>query len=279
MIIQTENLRKRYGSVDALDGLTLSAPENGLFAFLGPNGAGKTTTIRILNGLTAKTSGTARIAGVDIEADPTATKRLCGLAAQTINLDGELTVAENLDFHGRLYGMPRRDRVARSARLLDYADMTDRAKSRVRTLSGGLKRRVMLVRALMHKPRLLFLDEPTAGLDPEIRRRIWNLIKKVCLDGVAVFLTTHYIEEAEFLADRVGFIDRGRLVAEGSPADLMARLGSWAVDRFGDGEAGTGYFPSREAAEASLAEGLHGATLRRVNLEDAFLSLTGRKVR
>lgn len=279
MIIEMTDLVKSFGAVKALDGLTLSVGEGGLFAFLGPNGAGKTTTIRILNGLSAMDSGTARIAGVDITRDPTAVRRLCGLAAQTVNLDGELTVAENLDFHGRLFGLPRALRKARSGELLEYVELADRAHSRVKGLSGGLKRRLMVARAMLHQPRLLFLDEPTAGLDPAIRRRIWNLIKKVCKDGITVFLTTHYIEEAEFLADRVGFIHQGRMAEEGTPAEMMARLGKWAVDLYGESDIETRYFASREEANGFVRTGERECALRRVNLEDVFLSLTGKRVR
>ena len=279
MIIELDGLVKCFGAVKALDGLDLRIEEGGLFAFLGPNGAGKTTTIRILNGMTAMDAGSARIAGVDIVREPIRAKSLCGLASQNINLDGELTVAENLDFHGRLYGMPRQLRRARSGELLDYVEMADRADSRVKGLSGGLKRRLMVARALLHRPRLLFLDEPTAGLDPAIRRRIWGLIKRVCLDGVTVFLTTHYIEEAEFLADRVGFIHRGRLVAEGTPGGMVDGVGEWAVDRYAGVEMETEYFRDREAANARLLDAPAEATLRRVNLEDAFLSLTGKRVK
>lgn len=279
MIVQLENLVKTYGDTRALDGLDLAVPEGSLYAFLGPNGAGKTTTIRILNGLTRATSGTVRIAGVDIGRDHLSAKRLCGLAAQVANLDGELTVRENLDFHGRLHAMPGPERRSRIAELLEYVEMADRADSLVKTLSGGLKRRLLVARALLHRPRLLFLDEPTAGLDPAIRRRIWNLVKKVRKDGVSVFLTTHYIEEAEFLADRVGFIHRGRLVDEGVPTEIMARLGEWAVDHFGEDGQGTAYFATREEANRHIRENTAELTLRRVNLEDAFLALTGKRVR
>ncbi|MDR1744556.1 MAG: ABC transporter ATP-binding protein [Planctomycetota bacterium] len=278
-MIELVGLTKRFGGVKALDGLRLAVGEGGLFAFLGPNGAGKTTTIRILNGLTRMDSGQARIAGIDIAADPATIKKMCGLASQSSNLDSELTVAENLDFHGRLYGLSRARRRAAAAELLDYVDMADRADSLVRGLSGGLKRRLMVARALLHRPRLLFLDEPTAGLDPAIRRRLWNLIKKICRDGVTVFLTTHYIEEAEFLADRVGFIDQGRLAAEGSPAEMMARMGQWAVDQYGASGLETRFFAERGEASACLLESGGEAALRRVNLEDVFLSLTGRRVR
>lgn len=278
MIIETAGLIKRYGEVVALDGLDLEVEEGGIFAFLGPNGAGKTTTIRILNGLTRMDGGTAAIAGVDIAGDPVGVKKLCGLAAQNMNLDGELTVSENLDFHGRLYGMSRQERRAMGESLLDYVEMADRAKSLVKGLSGGLKRRLMVARALLHRPRLLFLDEPTAGLDPVIRRRIWNLIKKVRQDGVTVFLTTHYIEEAEMLADRVGFIDAGKLVAEGTPERLIEGIGRWAVDCYGGTDVETRYFANREDAGRHMRQTEKEATLRRVNLEDAFISLTGRRV-
>ncbi len=278
MIIEIEGLVKKYGSVTALDGLDLTVAEGELFAFLGPNGAGKTTTIRILNCLTAMTSGQVRIGGIDIGKDPRKARRLCGLAAQSANLDGELTVGGNLDFHGRLYDMPRQQRAERSAELLSYVELADRTHSLVKTLSGGMKRRLMVARALLHRPRLLFLDEPTAGLDPAIRRRLWNLIKKVKADGVSVFLTTHYIEEAEFLADRVAFIHRGKLASAGAPHTIMASLGHWAVDHFGGTDMETRYFPDRETAASHIRRCGVEATLRRVNLEDVFLRETGERV-
>lgn len=279
MIIETAGLTKYYGTVKALDGLNLAVPEGGVFAFLGPNGAGKTTTMRILNGLTRKSAGTVRIDGADIAEEPERIKKLCGMAAQNINLDGELTVSENLDFHGRLYGLPRSRRRERAAKLLDYVELAERSGSVVKGLSGGMKRRLMVARALLHSPRLLFLDEPTAGLDPAIRRRIWNLIKKVCKDGVTVFLTTHYIEEAEMLADRVCFIEAGKKVVEGTPEALIAGLGVWAVDRYGETELETRYFSSRDEANRSVRESVGEATLRRVNLEDAFIAMTGKRMK
>ena len=279
MMIQLEGLVKTYGRTKALDGLSLSVEEGELFAFLGPNGAGKTTTIRILNGLTAMTSGRAAINGIDLQQDPLAVKRLCGLAAQQINLDNELSVAENLEIHGRLYGMKGAERRARSQELLEYVELPDRAGSLVKTLSGGLKRRLMMARALLHQPRLLFLDEPTVGLDPAIRRRIWSLIKKVRKDGVTIFLTTHYIEEAEYLADRVAFIHEGRLVRLGTPKEITASLGDWAVDRFGESEIETKYFQQRDEAHQYISENNFEFTMRRVNLEDAFLALTGKRVK
>ncbi|MDR2459603.1 MAG: ABC transporter ATP-binding protein [Deltaproteobacteria bacterium] len=278
-MIELQHIKKAFGKTVALDDLSLSVPKGELFAFLGPNGAGKTTTIRILNGLSYLDSGKAFIAGVDILKNPLDAKRLCGMVAQHTNLDGELTVMENLDIHGRLFGMSKKDRLDSSLELLEYVEMADRRQSFVKTLSGGLKRRLMIARALIHKPQLLFLDEPTVGLDASIRRRIWSLIKKINQAGVTIFLTTHYIEEAEFLADRVAFILEGKLRETGVPSDIMARLGYWAVDTFENGDMHTGFFPDREAAGDYIQSLKGGGTLRRVNLEDAFVTLTGKRVK
>ncbi len=278
MIIQTRHLVKHYGSTTALNDLTLAVRRGSLFAFLGPNGAGKSTTIRILNGLASMDGGEAMIDGIDVSRNPLAAKRLCGLAAQQVNLDNDLTLRENLDFHGRLYGMPRQARKSRIALLLEYVQLSDRADKLVKTLSGGMKRRVMAIRALLHEPKLLFLDEPTAGLDPDIRRHLWDLIRNINNDGVTVFLTTHYIEEAEFLADEVAFIHQGQLVRQAAPDAVKADLGKWAVDYPHEKTTQSAYFPSRDAAAAFAATQSSTCTVRPVNLEDAFLSLTGRRV-
>jgi ABC-2 type transport system ATP-binding protein len=277
-MIQIKELQKSYGKTRALDGINLSVAAGELFAFLGPNGAGKTTTIRILTGLTRLGSGRALLNGHDIESDGIAAKRQCGLVPQHINLDSELTVLENLDIHGRLFGMAPARRRQKIEELLAYVELADRTGSLVKQLSGGLKRRLMIARALMHEPRILFLDEPTVGLDAAIRRRIWALVKRVQQDGTTIFLTTHYIEEAEFLAGRVAFIDQGRIVAIDQPHNLMARLGHWAIDQVNGEGMQTRYFPTREEATRFSAGQDCGFTLRRVNLEDAFLALTGKKV-
>ena len=277
-MIKIENLKKTYAKTQALAGIDLQVPAGELFAYLGPNGAGKTTTIRILTGLTRLTDGGAALNGHDIAADAMAAKRQFGLVPQHINLDSELTVGENLDIHGRLFGMPATDRKQRIRELLDYIELGDRVHSLVKQLSGGLKRRVMIARALLHSPRILFLDEPTVGLDAGIRRRIWGLIKQIRQDGTTIFLTTHYIEEAEFLADRVAFLDKGRIVTMDTPQRLIESIGMWAVDQLTGHGMHTQYFQDREAARASMAGHETGFTLRRVNLEDAFLTLTGRKV-
>jgi len=277
-MITIENLQKSYGKTRAVDGIDLEVGKGELFAFLGPNGAGKTTTIRMLTGLTRKGGGTVRLNGHDIDRAALAAKRQCGLVPQHINLDSELTVRENLDIHGRLFGMDGALRQRKIEELLAYVELGERADSLVRLLSGGLKRRLMIARALLHEPRILFLDEPTVGLDAAIRRRIWSLIKRVQQDGTTIFLTTHYIEEAEFLAGRVAFLDQGRIVALDRPQGLMARLGEWAIDRVDDEGIHTAYFPSRDEATRFSSGQSNGFTLRRVNLEDAFLALTGKKV-
>ncbi len=199
-MIRIQNLKKNYKTVKALKGVSLTIGEGELFAYLGPNGSGKTTTIRILTGLTRATEGSALLNGFDINSDTLKAKRQFGLVPQTSNLDPELTVRENLDIHGRLYEMGSAERVSRINELLQYIDLNERRDSPVKQLSGGMKRRVMIARAIMHTPKILFLDEPTTGLDPGIRRKIWSLVKKIQGEGTTVFLTTHYIEEAEFLA-------------------------------------------------------------------------------
>lgn len=277
-MIRIENLKKSYGKTQALAGIDLHVPAGELFAYLGPNGAGKTTTIRILTGLTRLSGGAAALNGHDIGSQATAAKRQCGLVPQHVNLDSELTVGENLDLHGRLFGMPAANRKARIAELLAYVELSDRVHSLVKQLSGGLKRRVMIARALLHSPRILFLDEPTVGLDAAIRRRIWSLIKQIQQQGTTIFLTTHYIEEAEFLADRVAFLESGRIVAVDTPATLIAGVGHWAVDWVTEMGMQSACFPSREAAQTAGSARHNGFTLRRVNLEDAFLTLTGKKV-
>ena len=277
-MIQIEKLEKNYGRVEALRGIDLTVPGGELFAYLGPNGAGKTTTIRILTGLTRMTAGRALLCGHDIGQEPLAAKKQIGLIPQHVNLDNELTVAENLLTHGRLHHVPRQVIGPRIEELLAYIELEDKRNAPVKKLSGGMKRRVMIARALLHQPQILFLDEPTVGLDAAIRRRIWGLIKKIQKDGVTIFLTTHYMEEAEFLAERVAFIDQGRIVALDTPANLIARVGDWAMDRLTGDALQTLYFQTQEEAKRSAIGHVNGFTVRRVNLEDAFLRMTGKKL-
>lgn len=277
-MIRIEKLVKNYGTVQALRGIDLRVEEGELFAYLGPNGSGKTTTIKILTGLAYPSSGDAYLHGFHIERETLQAKRQCGFVPQSVNLDHELTVFENLNIHGKLFHMNRKEREARIDALLEYVEIRERRDTPVKHLSGGLKRRVMVARALMHRPRILFLDEPTVGLDPAIRRRIWSLVKKIQQGGSTIFLTTHYIEEAEFLAGRVAFLDGGSIVGLDTPASLMNRLGAWALDRIVDGEMQTNFFATREEANSHIERQEGSFSLRRVNLEDVFISLTGKKV-
>ncbi len=278
-MIRVNNLIKNYKKVEALAGVDIHVKPGEIFAYLGPNGAGKTTTIRILTGLTQASSGSCCINGFNIEKEVRQAKQQYGLVPQAINLDQELTVQENLIIHGWLYRMKSSEISSRIDALLDYVELLEKKKSQVKTLSGGMKRRLMVARALLHGPKVLFLDEPTVGLDPAIRRKIWALIKKIQTGGTTIFLTTHYIEEAEFLADRVAFLDQGRVVALDSPERLMESLGAWAIDRLVEDGMETVYFKTRNDAERFNTLKSEQYTLRRVNLEDAFLDLTGKKVK
>lgn len=277
-ILEVDRLTKRYSYTLALDAASFSVQPGEFFAYLGPNGSGKTTTIRILNGLCIPSSGSVKFEGKDLFSQGRKARNHFGLVPQSINLDRDLTVDHNLDLHGRYFSVPTKTRKKRISDLLEYVGLSDRSKSLVKHLSGGFQRRVMIVRALVHEPKILFLDEPTVGLDPAIRRQIWALIKQIQRDGTTIFLTTHYIEEAEFLADRVAFLCEGKVVVIDHPINLISRLGSWAVDRYEDGQMKSSYYESRsEAIETVKGEG-DAFHLRRVNLEDAYLQITGKRV-
>lgn len=277
-MIRLEKLCKHYRRHEALKGVSLRVKPGELFAYLGPNGAGKTTTIRLLTGLCRPSSGDAFLNGFHFVRQSLQAKRQCGLVPQAINLDQELSVQENLDIHGRLFYMSGRKRRENIEHLLDYVGLADRRSAQVKKLSGGLKRRAMIARALVQQPRILFLDEPTVGLDAQIRRRIWALIKKIQRDGTTIFLTTHYIEEADFLADRVAFLNSGELVALDTPEVFKTSLGEWAIDVMKNDLVETAFFASRQEAERFGSQEKGSFTLRRVNLEDAYLALTGRKL-
>ncbi len=232
-MIKIDGLTKDYAGRNVVSGLNLEVETGELFGFLGPNGAGKTTTIRILTTLTKPSSGSVHINGFDVSREPSKAKAEFGIVQQHISLTRDLSVAENLELHGRLHHLPAQERKKRIDELLEYVDLTEHADQLIDQLSGGMKRRAMIARALLHRPRLLFLDEPTVGLDASARRRVWDLIRRMNADGCTVFLTTHYIEEAEALCNRVGIIHTGRLIALGTPLQLRKRLGLVTVEVVG----------------------------------------------
>jgi len=222
MMIEVKDLVKEYGNIKAVNGVSFYIKEGEVFGLLGPNGAGKTTIIRVLTTIILPTKGIAKVAGFDVVNEPEKVRNVIGVAPQEINLDRELTVYENLMIHGMLHRM--KDLKERAYELIKWAGLSGRADNIVEELSGGMKRRLLIARALMHYPRVLFLDEPTVGLDPQIRRQIWDMIRNLKYEGITVMLTTHYIEEAENLCDRVGILNRGKLIALGQPKKLKNGL-------------------------------------------------------
>lgn len=281
-VIVTEKLTKRYSDILAVKDLNLKVNWGETFGFLGPNGAGKTTTIRVLTTLTKPTSGRAWVNGFDVVKEPDNVKKEFGVVQQHMSLDRDLTVKENMEFHARLHHLKSSERKQRIAELLDYVGLTEQANRMVAELSGGMKKRAMIVRALIHRPKILFLDEPTVGLDAQTRRRLWELIRRLNRDGTTIFLTTHYIEEAEALCHRVGIIHQGRLIALGKPVELRQRLGLFTVETLANNtNTQYHYFPNRTAARSyvqSLPPELKTIIIRESNLEDIFVELTGQKV-
>ena len=223
-MIHVQDLVKTYGEIKAVDHVSFDVAEGEIFAFLGPNGAGKTTTIQMLTTLVPPTAGSVTIDGIDPRLHPHEVRRRFGIVFQDPSLDGELTAYENMELHGVLYGVPRRARPERIERLLTVFELWDRRKGFVKTFSGGMKRRLEIARGFLHTPKILFLDEPTLGLDPQSRNQLWTHVKHLNqTEGVTVFLTTHYMEEADRVAQRVGIIDHGRIVAQGSSQELKAQ--------------------------------------------------------
>ncbi|HSF43992.1 MAG TPA: ATP-binding cassette domain-containing protein [Thermoanaerobaculia bacterium] len=228
-ILETQGLTRRFGDFTAVDGLTIAVPEGEAFGLLGPNGAGKTTAIRMLTTLLTPTAGSARVAGFDLAREPAAVRRAIGYVPQAVSVDGSLTAYENLLIFAKLYDIPRKEREGRIGQALDLVGLTEHAGRLVREFSGGMIRRLEIAESTLHRPPLLFLDEPTVGLDPLARAAVWEHIQKLHEAGTSIFLTTHYMEEADDLCDRLAILHRGKVAAIGSPAELKASLGREAA--------------------------------------------------
>ncbi len=258
--IEAKGIVKRYASgLTAVDGVNFQIPEGICFGILGPNGAGKTTTIRMSYGFIPLTAGDILILGRSISAEPRAVKALLGVCPQEDNLDPDFRPREGLAAYARFFGIPRPEALRRAAELLDFVGLAEKASASVRELSGGMKRRLAFARALVHRPRVLVLDEPTTGLDPQARHLVWEKVRSLKKEGVTILLTTHYMEEAAGLCDELLILDAGRILEQGSPRALIARhMGEIPV-------------------EVQDPSGL--AYLRPPNLEDLFLRLTGRELR
>jgi ABC-2 type transport system ATP-binding protein len=230
-VIEVEDLTKTYGEVEAVRGIGFSVGAGEIFGFLGPNGAGKTTTIKILCTLLQPTSGRARLAGLDVATSPDDVRRRIGVIFQDPALDDRLTAEENLMLHAVAYRVPRAERAARIAEALRFVDLEERGRDLTRTFSGGMKRRLEIARGLIHRPEILFLDEPTTGLDPQTRARTWEVLRALRRDfGTTLFLTTHYMDEADRAASRIAIIDHGRIVALGTSRELKEKTGAHTLE-------------------------------------------------
>jgi len=242
-MIQAKHLTKQFGQFKAVDDISFTVQAGEIFAFLGPNGAGKTTTIKMLTTLLRPTSGTLEVDGLDPATSPNEVRKRFGIVFQDPSLDADLTAYENMEIHGVLYHVPRKVRLERIEQLLGLFELWERRNEQVKLFSGGMKRRLEIARGLLHTPKILFLDEPTLGLDPQTRNQLWTHVKHLNqTEGVTVFLTTHYMDEADRVAQRIAVIDHGKIVAEGSPQELKEQTG-------------------------------------RASLEEAFLALTGSTIR
>ncbi len=280
--IYTENLTKSYGNIKAIDNLDLQVDNGEIFGFLGPNGAGKTTTIRVLTTLTRSDSGFASVDGFDVRTEPEKVKKVIGVVQQHLSLDRDLSIRENMEFHARIHHLESSKRKKRIAELLEYVELTEYADKMVDTLSGGMKKKAAIVCSLLHEPKLLFLDEPTVGLDAQARRRLWDFMRRLNNDGTTIFLTTHYIEEAEVLCNRVGIMHHGHLITVGKPAELRKKLGAVAVETLvNNKETRCEFFQDRETANnyvQKLPNDSATVIIRDTNLEDVFIERTGEKV-
>lgn len=304
--IIARQLTKSFGDLVAVNGMDLEVPTGICFGFLGPNGAGKTTAMRMMQGASPLTSGTLEVAGFDVTKQARTVRKTIGVVAQEDNLDPDFGVRENLIVYAGYFGIPSKVSGPRADELLEQVGLTEKAEETVQHLSGGMKRRLMVARGLINDPKLLMLDEPTTGLDPQARHVVWDLVRRVRKQGHTIILTTHYMDEAELLCDDIAIVDEGKILARGAPAELIAHhAGSTAIELLMDDDVqgpvlellkthddlhiaaladriiliGGGAQTAAEIAKAAAGDSLRGSVVRRATLEDVFLRLTGRQLR
>lgn len=277
-MIEIQRVSKIYpqAKVKALDGVTLTIETGEFYGLLGPNGAGKTTLISILSTLLLPTEGVVQIDGQPLTRQRLDIKRKLSLITQHNSLRSDMTLDEIMELQARLYFLDLRDARKRSEELLDFCGLTDHRKKTVRKLSGGMKRKLMLCRALLTQPEILILDEPTIGLDPASRRQMWDLLRTLNRQGMTILLTTHYIDEAQYLCGRIALIDRGQVVRMDSPANLIRELGEVAIDEFDGDHTRSAFFREKKEALAYAAQLKNKFVVRSTTLEDVFLSVVGR---
>lgn len=277
-MIITESLCKNYGSFTAVQDLNLNVDKGIFYGLLGPNGAGKTTTIKMLAMLLHPTSGDVFVNGAQTTRNSIESKKIIGMVPQHFSLQRDMSVEETLVLHGLLYKLNKKEIKSRIDELLSFANMTQFKSKRISTLSGGNKRKLMIIRSMMHNPRLLFLDEPTVGLDPSIRRSIWDLLKKLKTVGLTIILTTHYIEEANILCDKIGFISDGLLIKEASPSAFIQEIKPIVLEYFNGNKTVYKHFNSQQEA-GDYAKDLDGEVhIRKSNLEDVYVKYTKQRI-
>ena len=275
-MIELKKLTKKYDEFTAVKELDLTIETGGFFGLLGPNGAGKSTTIGMLSTLFLPTEGEILIDGERLTRKNTALKRKISVVTQEYSMRQDMTIEEVMEYQGRLYFVPKKERREKTQELLEFCDLMDYRKRTVRKLSGGMKRKLMVCRALLTGPEILLLDEPTAGMDALARRQMWNLLKRLNRNHLTILLTTHYMEEAEILCDQVGLMDRGRLQEVDSPRAKIDRLGRYAVDQVSEEQTRSFFFQTQEEAVNYLSGGKDMASLRNTTLEDVFLEKVGK---
>jgi len=307
-VIEVRDLSHSFGDVLAVDSISFSVRKGEIFSFLGPNGAGKSTTINVLTTLLPVQKGEVRIAGHDVAAEPEEVRRSIGIVFQEETLDRDLSVREILEFHGRLYSMPRDERRKRIDEMIRLVELEKKRDVLIKRLSGGMKRRLEIARGLMTRPEVLYLDEPTLGLDPQSRLRVWDYIRQVNREGTTIFLTTHYMDEADSLSDRISIIDHGKIIASGTSEELKNALGADMIYlETGDDAKTTAILrnlpevrdvkPSLKGLSVTLHEegtktlpvildrlkedgiGIRSANLKKPTLDDVFVHFTGREIR